>query len=80
MTEYSAEPRLITLTYVLKHTGRTARGGGARSNVDGGGERCVQETDARRAIGRQEMKMRKMAGESEVRKIGLTERLIGREE
>lgn len=28
VTEYSAEPRLITLTYVLKHTGRTARGGG----------------------------------------------------
>lgn len=46
VTEYSAEPRLITLTYVLKHTGRTARGGGARSNVEGGGERCVQETDA----------------------------------
>lgn len=48
--------------------------------MDGVGERCVQETDARRAIGRQEMKMRKMAGESEVRKIGLTERLIRREE
>lgn len=48
--------------------------------MDGGGERCVQETDARRAIGRQEMKMRKMAGKSEVRKIGLTERLIRREE
>lgn len=74
MTEYSGEPRLIRLTYVLKHTGR--RAGGARSNMDGGGGRCVQETDARRAIGGHEMKMRKTAGESEVRKTGLTERLI----
>lgn len=47
MTEYSGEPRLITLTYVLKHTGRTARGGGTQQRGRQRGKMCPRDGRAK---------------------------------